>query len=295
MRSNKRIFALGFFDGVHLGHQALLAQCRRLAAEQGCQAAAITFNPHPDKVLKGVAPGLINSARDRAHLLRSYGMDAIYTFPATRETLSMPWQDFLFLLMQWGAAGMVCGYDFRFGHRGQGDGEKIRAYCQEQNIPCVIVPEQDLDDIRVSSTHIRGLLETGEMEQAVRFLGHPHYLSGEVVPGRHLGRTLGIPTANIHLPEDVQTPRFGVYACRAEVDGKHYPAVTNIGTRPTVSGEGVTVEPWILNYTGNLYGKTIALEFHRFLRPEEKFPSLETLKAQVQKDGEKTLEIFENP
>lgn len=289
---NKRIFALGFFDGVHLGHQALLAECYRLAREQDCQTAAITFDPHPDKLLKGLAPKLINSVDDRHELLRSFGIGPIYTFAADKETLSMPWQEFLSLLMEYGAAGMVCGYDFRFGYRGQGDAEKVRAFCREQNIPCVVVPEQNLDGIRISSTHIRRLLEAGEMEEAIRFLGHAHYLSGTVVPGKHLGHKLGFPTANIVLPEDVLTPKLGVYACRAMVDGQMYPAVTNIGTRPTVGGEGITVEPWILGYAGNLYGKNIVLHFESFLRPEQKFASLEELTAQIQKDAEKTLEIF---
>ena len=123
------------------------------------------------------------------------------------------------------------------------------------------------------------------MEKAVEFLGHPHILTGTVVGGRKLGRTIGIPTANMLLPEGLLTPKFGVYACTATVDGRTYVAVTNIGTRPTVSGQGVTVEPWLLDFSGDLYGKEIALQFHKFLRPEQKFENLEALKAQIQKDA----------
>ena len=145
-----------------------------------------------------------------------------------------------------------------------------------------------IDGIRVSSTYIRRQIETGDMETAVRFLGHPHILSGTVVHGQALGRKLGIPTANLRLPEGLAVPKFGVYACRAVVDGKAYPAVTNIGTRPTVEGIGITVEPWILDYTGDLYDREITLEFYRFLRPEMKFPDLSALQAEIRRNAEQT-------
>ena len=135
---------------------------------------------------------------------------------------------------------------------------------------------------------IRSQIETGDMATAVRFLGHPLTLTGTVVRGQQLGRTLGIPTANLRLPEGIVTPRFGVYACSTEIDGKLYPAVTNIGNRPTVNGHHTTVEPWILDYSGDLYGREITLEFHYFLRPEKKFPSLEALKEEIYRDAEGT-------
>lgn len=290
--SQKRIFALGFFDGVHLGHQALLEECTRLAKELGCATAAITFDRHPQALFTADPPPLINSAQDRQLLLRQYGIGPIYQFPVTREVMSTFWQDFLERLLEFGAAGFVCGSDFRFGHRGEGNVDKLRKFCAQRNLPCVIVPEQTLDGVRISSTYIRRQLESGDMQTAVRFLGHPHILTGEVIPGHQLGRRLGIPTANLRLPEGVAAPKFGVYACRCLVDGVWYPAVTNIGTRPTVSGFGVTVEPWILDYEGDLYGREITLEFHKFLRPEEKFPSLEALQAEIRRNAEETREYL---
>ena len=155
-----------------------------------------------------------------------------------------------------------------------------------------MVPEQTLDGIRISSTHIRALIENGEMTTAVKFLGHPHILTGQVIHGRHLGSTLGIPTANLHLPQSLAVPKFGVYACQCVIDGKVYPAVTNVGTRPTVNGQDVTVEPWILDYEGDLYGREITLEFYRFLRPEQKFPDLQSLKAEIVRNAEQTREYF---
>lgn len=293
MEIQKRIFALGFFDGVHLGHQALLGACRVLADETGCQAAALTFDSHPDTLVQGVTPPLINTPADRARLLRSCGIDSVFTLVFNRETMTMPWEEFFRLLLKFDAAGLVCGSDFRFGHRGEGNAELLRQACKEAGLPCVVVPEQTVDGIRVSSTHIRTLVEKGDMETAAKFLGHPHILTGTVVKGQHLGRSLGAPTANLTLPEQLLIPRYGVYACIAHVDGKRYYAVTNVGTRPTVSGRSITVEPWILDFSGDLYGKDLTLEFHSFLRPEKKFASLEHLQEEIRKNALQTRKFFE--
>lgn len=293
MTRGKRVFALGFFDGVHRGHQALLEQCVRLASELDAQTAAITFERHPKSLFCSEAPKLISSAADRQQLLRHYGISAIFTYPVVEEVMGMPWQNFLGELMDCGAVGFVCGDDFRFGHRGEGNGEKLRQFCRERNMPCVIVPEQTLGGIRISSSYIRKQLETGDMETAVHFLGHGYYLTGEVVSGRRLGRKMGFPTANVLLPEGIVCPRHGVYACYAHVDGVKYPAVTNVGSRPTVDGHQVRTESWILDFDGDLYGKTITLEFRWFLREEQKFASLEELKTQVERDAVCTREYFE--
>ena len=291
----KTISALGFFDGVHLGHQALLRACRELADDQKCKAGVVTFSSHPDTLVFGKTPRLINTALDRKFLLTGFGMDTVIELPFDRKLMTMPWQDFFRLLLDTcGSAGVVCGQDFRFGNRGEGNAALLQQACRQASIPCVIVPEQKLDGITVSSTHIRSLLESGEMEQAVRFLGHPHSLTGKVVSGRGLGHTLGIPTANIDLPAGVICPKHGVYACKAIVDCRAYLAVTNIGTRPTVGGHHVTVEPWLLDFEGDLYGQTLTLEFYAFLRPEKNFPSLEDLKREIHKNGEQTRKILEN-
>lgn len=284
MERNK-IFALGFFDGVHFGHQALLSECVRIAAELDAQPAAITFSQHPQSLFTPDPPPLINSDADREALLRQFGIGPIYKFPVTKEVMSTHWQDFLAELMEFGAAGFVCGDDFRFGHKGEGNGEKLKIFCVERNMPCIIVPEQTLDGVRISSTHIRTLIEQGDVETAAKFLGHPHILSGEVVSGRQLGRTIGVPTANIPIPEEVVVPKLGVYATECLVDGVLYKAVTNIGSRPTVDGHQVRAESWILDFDGDLYGKHMTVIFHKFLRPEQKFASLEELKTQIQHDA----------
>lgn len=292
MRKNKSVIALGFFDGVHLGHQALLKECCSMAQELGVQAAAITFDAHPMSLFSEAPPLLINTVEDRETLLRQYGIGKIYRLPVTREVMCTPWQDFLRQLVENGAVGFVCGNDFRFGYRGQGDAEKLTQVCQVLHLPCRVVEDQKVDGLRVSSSYIRKLLEAGQLEEAVRFLGHPHILSGTVVSGRHLGRTIGVPTANLELPKEVLCPRAGVYACIAEVGKQQHMAVTNIGTRPTVGGSHITVEPWILNFEGDLYRQRLTLQFHKFLRPERKFASLEELRGEILKNAEETQEFF---
>ena len=291
----KTIYALGFFDGVHLGHAALLVACRKLAEETGRNAAAVTFSSHPDTLVLGKTPNLINTIEDRVQLLKAAGMDDVIVLPFDKQMQSMPWQEFLTLLVEhYHAAGLVCGHDFRFGNRGEGNAKLLQDYCKEKSMPCAVVPEQKLEEVTISSTHIRSLLEQGQMEEAARFLGHPHMLTGCVVSGRKLGRTLGIPTANLALPEDTVKLPFGVYACKAEVDGKTYLAVTNIGNRPTVGGHRITVEPWLLDFEGDLYGKSLTLSFYSFLRSERKFPSLDALKEEIGKNALQTRKFFEN-
>ena len=288
----KKIIALGFFDGVHLGHQALLGACAALAEQLGLKSAAITFQTHPQSFFTANPPAQINTGADRDRLLRRYGAEEICSLPVNEKVMSTHWQVFLEELMAQGAAGLVCGSDFRFGQGGEGNARKLRQFCKERELPCAVVPEQLLDGIRISSTHIRGLLERGEMAQAVRYLGHPHILSGKVISGRRLGRTLGVPTANLALPEYLIVPKFGVYACFACFDGEKHPAVANIGNRPTVGGHRTTVEPWILDFDGDLYGKEITLEFYDFIRPEQKFDTLEELKAQIHQDASAAREIL---
>lgn len=290
----KIIYALGFFDGVHLGHQALLRECRTLADCNGCRTGAVTFTSHPDSLVAGKAPALVNTIEDRKQLLLSYGMDSVTQLPFDRALMTTHWSSFLEQLIDHGAAGFVCGSDFRFGAGGNGTAKKLAAFCESRQLPYAVVPQQLLDGIRISSTYVRTLLEQGNMAQANRFLGHPHILTGTVVHGCQLGRTLGIPTANLEFPQDLTKPRLGVYACSAYVEGSIYAAVTNIGSRPTVGGHHITVESWLLDFDGDLYGKTLCLAFHQFLRPEQNFPSIQDLRSEIIKNAAQTRKILEN-
>ena len=294
MNHEKRIFALGFFDGVHLGHQALLAESVRLARTMDAQTAAITFEQHPQSLFSARIPPLLTTLQDRFRLLLRYGIDHVYPFPVTATVMGKPWQDFLEELIDLGAVGFVCGDDFRFGRGGAGNARTLRDFCRERQMPCIIIPEQTMDGVRISSSYIRRQIESGDMATAVRFLGHGHMLTGTVVTGRKLGHKLGFPTANIELPEDVIVPRHGVYACRAFVGEHAYMAVCNVGNRPTVAGHQVRTETWLLDFEGDLYGQAVTLEFLYFLRPEQRFESLGALKAAVLNDAEMTRRFFAN-
>ena len=188
----------------------------------------------------------------------------------------------------------MAGHDYHFGHRNQGDPQKLQARCRELGIGCDIIPQVTLDGITVSSTYIRSLLREGDMLRAEYFMGHPHFLTDVVRHGHRLGHHHGAPTVNMQFAPGVLVPPHGVYAARALLPEGEFPAVTNIGVRPTVSSESVvTVESHLLGFDGNLYGRTLALEFFDFLRPERRFADLDELGAQIARDGERARQIVE--
>lgn len=291
----QKIIALGFFDGVHFGHGALLKRTREIADRFGMEACALTFDTHPDELVFGSKVPLLNTLEERKWLMQKlYGIDEMLVVHFDRETMQQPWQEFIVqtLIGKYHAAHVVCGHDFRFGAKGEGTPQKLSEFCKRFSIGCDCVGEVQIDGCTVSSTAIRSFLENGQTEQAVRFLAHPHLITGTVVDGRKLGRTIGVPTANIAVAEGVLIPRFGVYAAKAFFDGEEHIAVVNIGRRPTVNGDHVTVEPWILDFEGDLYGKELRLELYAFLRPEKKFESLLELKSEVLKNAEQAKTYF---
>ena len=293
----RRVIALGFFDGVHLGHASLLNMAKRRAAEKGLRAAVMSFDHHPDTVVFGKPVWLINSLEDRREILhRCFSMDDVILVHFDEAMMHMPWDRFVedYLVRELGAAHLVCGYDFRFGDRGVGNPEKLRSKCEELGLGLDVMPKVTLDGVTVSSTHIRNLIEAGNMDEACRFLGHRHCLSGEVIHGKELGRTLGTPTANLIVPDSVLTPAYGVYATKVTLpDGDVRLAVTNVGVRPTVDdGTGITVEPWILDYKGDLYGKRIRVDFYKMLRGEKKFDSLDALRQEILNNSEETRQLL---
>ena len=245
MENKKRVIALGFFDGVHLGHGALLRRTAAVADRLGAIPAAVTFDYHPKTFVGNKVVSLINTPEDRAWLMKSgYGIEDVIVLPFDRAMMELPWDIFVkeILVGRYCAAHVVAGHDYHFGYKGEGTPEKLKTLCGELGIGCDIIEKVEMDGITVSSTHIRGLLENGNVEEVNRFLGHPHVLSGSVVSGKQVGRTIGIPTANLMIPERVLVPSFGVYATRVIAEDGSYLAVTNIGIRPTVDdGRGVTV------------------------------------------------------
>ena len=293
----ERVIALGFFDGVHLGHGALLRRAVEEAKKRGCESAVFTFDRPPKEVITGIPCPLINSPEDRAELVkRLYGIDEMIMVPFDDEMRTTPWDRFVtdILVGRYGAVHLVAGHDHHFGHRNQGSPELLREKCAELGLGCDIIPAVTIGGITVSSTHIRKLLEEGDVETARAFLGHPHVLTQTVGHGRQLGRTIGIPTANLVAPPHVLLPRRGVYAAKITLpDGRAFGGVTNVGVRPTVNnGQDVTVEPWILDFDGDLYGQAIRVEFYRRLRDERKFDSLAALRSQIETDAVKTREAY---
>ncbi len=293
----ERVIALGFFDGVHLGHGALLRRAAEEAKKRGCESAVFTFDRPPKEVITGVPCPLINSPEDRAALVkRLYGIDEMLMVPFDDEMRTTPWDRFVtdILVGRYGAVHLVAGHDHHFGHKNQGSPELLREKCAELGLGCDIIPAVTIGGVTVSSTHIRKLLEEGDVETARAFLGHPHVLTQTVGHGRQLGRTIGIPTANLVAPPHVLLPRRGVYAAKITLpDGRAFGGVTNVGVRPTVNrGQDVTVEPWILDFDGDLYGQAIRVEFYRRLRDERKFDSLAALRSQIETDAGKTREAY---
>ena len=296
MGHRKRVIALGFFDGIHIGHAALLNRTLLRAVEIDAIPSALSFDVHPDTLIYGKPVPLINSAAGRADLIRRlFGIENVIFIHFNREVMQMPWQKFVqTLIHEMDAAWVVVGHDFRFGWKGEGNAQRLSAYCEKHGIGCDVIPAVTLDGRVVSSTYIRELIEAGDMERANEFLGHPHTLVDTVHYGYRLGTKMGTPTINMQFPDGVLVPRHGVYAAKAVLeDGSEHMAVTNVGVRPTVSGEDrVSVESFILDYSGNLYDRQVRIEFFAFLRPEKKFPSVEALKAQILRDAEETRRFF---
>ena len=294
----KKVIALGFFDGVHRGHAALLSCVARRAKELDAIPAAVTFDTHPSALLTGSPVPLINTIQDRAGLMRRlFGIREVEVAHFDDRMLHQPWREFVtdYLVKEQNACHLVCGHDFHFGYRGEGDPQRLRALCAELGLGCDVMEKVEREGITVSSTYIRTLLADGEAERAKAYLGHPHVLTGTVVRGKQLGRTIGIPTANLLLPEGLVQPAFGVYASEVVLpDGTRRPAVTNIGTRPTVDdGDAVTVEPWILDFDGDLYDRELRLELHARLRGERKFDGLEALRQEILRNAQQTRDYFE--
>jgi len=296
MAEIRRAIALGFFDGVHIGHGALLRKTTERARELGITPSVLTFDVHPDKVVFGKDVPLINSALSREEIIRRcYGIDDVIFIHFNKHMMHMPWQDFAdTLIRELGVAWIVVGHDFCFGYRGEGTAEKLKAYCEDKGFGCDIIQAVTLDGRIVSSTYIRTLIADGDMEQAARYLGHPHTLQDTVHSGYHLGTKLGAPTINMSFPEGVIVPRHGVYAARVFLeDGSSHIAVANIGVRPTVSdGQRVNVESHLLEFNGNLYGRQARVEFYKFLRSEKKFDDFEALSTQIRSDADEARAYF---
>jgi len=293
---NKAVIALGFFDGVHRGHAELIKMAKLRAEEIGAIPSVLSFDVSPESVIAGHSVPLIGSTETRTYIVRRYfGVEQVIICHFDKTTMEMPWQKFIDSLIQkYAAAHLVIGHDFRCGFKGEGEPVKISEYCKKIGIGCDVIPKYTLDGITVSSTYIRELILNGDIEKANYFLGHPYIFSGTVMDGFKVGRRLGTPTINLEGDDpSLIIPARGVYATKVMLDDTEKPAVTNVGTRPTFSeNDKVSIESYILDYDGDLYGKYVRVEFYKYLRPEKKFDSAELLSKQIAKDTEEARQLF---
>ena len=280
MSEQKRVIAFGFFDGVHVGHAALMDVTKRRAAELGAVPTVLTFDTHPDNLVKNTVVPLINTPDERVDIIhRLFDIHSVVFIHFNETFMKMPWQQFAeALTRELDACHFVVGHDFCFGYKGEGTSEKLADYCAARGMGCDIVPAVLVDGERVSSTRIRQLISDGDIVRANKLLGHPHCLVDTVRYGYRLGTKLGTPTINMQFRPGFVVPRFGVYAAKVHLDdGGTYMAVTNVGVRPTVAGEerAVSVESYILDYSGNLYEHRVRVDFYLLILPEQIFSGVE--------------------
>ena len=274
------IATIGFFDGVHTGHQFVLAHLRSEAAANGLTPAAVIFEDHPQEVLKGVHVPLLTTFEERVALLKQNGIDRVlsFRFEAIRALKA---EQFMQLLReQYGVSMLVMGYDHRFGSDRLTDFADYKACADRVGMQLVCLPQNP--DSNASSTKIRKALTLGDIEEANCLLGYPYSLEGTVVAGKQIGRTIGFPTANLSVPKEKLIPAAGVYACEAN----GHKALLNIGTNPTVNGTEQTIELHLLDFQGDLYGTQLEVSLLHFIRADRKFDSVDDLRKQIESDVE---------
>lgn len=294
---SKSVVCIGNFDGVHLGHRALVERARERATVLGAQTLAFTFKPHPQIALKPGTPlSLLSTYDEKLELLQSLGVDLIIEEPFGRQFSTTEPEQFFSetLIGRLNAAAIVVGYDFAFGRERQGHLEQLQAFCAASGVELDVVPPQRLEGEVISSSQIRKHLSVGEVARANGLLGRPFSYAGVVVRGEGRGRLLGFPTANLKLENKLTLP-YGVYATRAVRDDRSFVSVTNVGVRPTFAAPAgaalqgtelpALVEAHLLDVTLDLYGSVLKVEFFEMLRPERKFAGVDALKAQIALDA----------
>lgn len=274
--------ALGCFDGLHLGHQRVIS-CA--LGEAGLTPAVFTFDENPLRALRGEAPPMLMTNRRKAVLLARMGIARLYRIPfaAIKDMEAETFAERV-LIEQCRAEKLCCGYNFRFGRGGAGDGDLLARVCARHGVSLAVVPPVSDSVGPVSSSRIRRALFDGNAEGAAAMLGRPFGYDFEVVHGRHLGTQMGTPTINQKFPEGFILPKFGVYASVSRVDGRALYSVTNIGKKPTVGSDYALSETWIPEYAGDLYGRRVEVELLHFIRPERKFADLDALREEIRKN-----------
>jgi len=288
---------IGSFDGVHHGHQEIIHSLKADAARLGCLSAIMTFTPHPRIVLNKDRENLrlLNSDLEKQELLDRFGIDILFFMPFDQAFLSQSANTFLhdMLLRKIGTKHIVLGYDHRFGNNREGDIHFLQAQAAVCDYTVDEISRQHIDDIAVSSTKIRQALEVGDIGLANKMLGYSYEMTGMVIKGDQIGRTLGYPTANLQANDSYkQMPAFGVYACEAWVNESWLPAMCYIGNRPTISGQKMNIEVNILDWHGDLYDANLRIRFLSQVRGDIKFSDLTALKNQIASDEKVIRDLF---
>lgn len=296
----RAVLTIGTFDGVHMGHRAIIAQLLQQARAIDGESVILTFDPHPRRIVAGgqKVVSLLNTPEEKSLLLEALGVDHLAVVPFTDQFASMTAEEYVasFLVRTFRPSVIIIGYDHRFGRERQGDYRLLERLGIEYGYEVKEIPAHIQDSLAISSTRIRTLLKEGRMEQANQLLGYAYRFSGEVVQGAQRGRTIGFPTANLLLTEkDKLVPADGVYAVSVLLpDQQKYFGMMNIGFRPTVEGTIRSIEVHLFQFSRDLYGKRVTVECHYFLRPEMRFSSLDALKQQLALDEAKARSLLMN-
>lgn len=286
---NNAVVTTGTFDGVHVGHRSIINQLNQIAKDQNGASVVLTFWPHPRIVLfQDQDLKLIQTLEERVEALADAGVDYLIVHPFTKEFSRMTSLQFVkeVLVQKIGTKKLVIGYDHHFGRNREGSFEHLKEYAPVYGFDLEEIPAHNVNEVNVSSTKIREALLAGQIEIANKYLNAPFKLSGQVEKGDQIGRTLGFPTANVRPADTYKLiPAQGVYAVTVKAEGKMYKGMLNIGTRPTLEGKDLRIEVHLFNFDGNLYHKRIEVNFHRFIRKDIKFNTLEDLKLQLHLDA----------
>ncbi len=296
--NKKTIITIGTFDGVHLGHQKVIKQLLNSSRKKDEVSLLLTFFPHPRMVLqKNSSLKLINTIEEKSDLLKELGLDELIIHPFNQEFSRLSAFEFVrnVLVNQLNISKLIIGYDHHFGKNREGNFEQLQEYGELFGFEVEKISAQNLNDISISSTKIRKALDEGNINKANNYLEYNFMLSGEIVKGKNLGKKIGFPTANINIKEEYKLiPKTGVYIIKSVIEGVLYYGMMNIGNRPTINGKHQTIEVNFFDLDADLYGKIIKVELLKFLRDEQKFDSLDSLKLQLQLDKTNSLDFIKS-
>lgn len=282
----KTYIALGSFDGIHKGHLTLMNELLRKSKEKNVLSMVYTFKNHPLTIINGnIKPKIVMSNQQKIEVLDKLDVDIVCLDEFNRELMVMQPEEFIkMLIRRFNAKGFIVGFNYRFGYKNKGDIELLKQLSYKYNFDLRIMKAYKENGDVVSSTKIRELIKLGEIEMANELLTREFILTGKIVHGKKLGRKIGFPTANLEIDKDLVLPKIGVYYTNIEVEGEIYRGITSVGNNPTVNGDTITVETYILNFSKDIYGKKIKLYFIEKIREQQKFASLDELKKQLERD-----------